>query len=641
MRIPFLFFTALTVLNSCAPPTAPQVKNRFSDPTNARIFQAGYDRDTKTLITYTGDANAVYRQLAAIQLGSVQDTAAHWKLENMLNDEEPTVSDAACFALGQLGLAHSIEALTSYAKQHNPGEPHGEVFVALGKLSAKHNLPNSMRQRVADAFHAYRPATENQFINWARGVLYLNRAGYTFREIHLDIRYHMQTCGAAARVVMAQGLATAPYDWVGENKEYFRQWLRSERSEEVRIPMMTLIAKLGDPDAGKLLTGYAMMPSAGLSLSIAAAQALNELGKITVDIPTTLLGHPAEQVAEIALALAAGRGLCPDSEAINQRMEGASAPLRALLLEAGIRCGNTDALEALRELSTSASDAYSLAAVMAVLARQPNETSAVFQKAVIESQVPVVRYTALSAILSSQRGFTKGFTREQWIAGWQTGDIGLQELLANWIAGHRNSAGNAAELTSLMWASMQTMTLPRDIETYDAAAAACTALGREVAPALRSGFRSIDWNFIGTLPDRISIEVETTAGTFSAELHTESAPATVAQFIRLTRDGFFNQKPVHRVVPNFVMQTGCPRGDGMGSLDEVIRSEFTLEPFLRGSIGMASAGKDTESCQWFVTHLPALHLDGRYTRFGTVLYGMEVVEKLRVGDLILSVKEVP
>ena len=112
------------------------------------------------------------------------------------------------------------------------------------------------------------------------------------------------------------------------------------------------------------------------------------------------------------------------------------------------------------------------------------------------------------------------------------------------------------------------------------------------------------------------------------------APATVANFIALAQDNYYDNNRVHRVVPNFVIQGGCNRGDGYGGLDYTIRSEFSQQYYDdEGYIGMASAGKDTEGTQWFITHSPTPHLDGRYTIFGKVIDGMDVVHKIQVGDI--------
>ncbi|OON67488.1 hypothetical protein B0919_17920 [Hymenobacter sp. CRA2] len=135
--------------------------------------------------------------------------------------------------------------------------------------------------------------------------------------------------------------------------------------------------------------------------------------------------------------------------------------------------------------------------------------------------------------------------------------------------------------------------------------------------------------------------VTTSKGVVELRLLVEEAPGSVASFVQLTKDGFYNGKNFHRVVPNFVAQGGCPRGDGWGGTDYTLRSEFFDRGYGEGAVGLASAGKDTESCQWFITHSPTPHLDGRYTIFAVVERGMDVVHRLDIGDRITSVALTP
>ncbi len=131
----------------------------------------------------------------------------------------------------------------------------------------------------------------------------------------------------------------------------------------------------------------------------------------------------------------------------------------------------------------------------------------------------------------------------------------------------------------------------------------------------------------------------TEKGKFTIELLPEDAPLTVDNFIKLARSGFFNGLEVHRVVPNFVMQDGDPRGDGSGGPGWSIRCEINMVPYERGAVGMALSGKDTGGSQWFVTHSPQPHLDGGYTVFGRVNEtDMKVVDDIVRGDKIISVR---
>jgi len=132
--------------------------------------------------------------------------------------------------------------------------------------------------------------------------------------------------------------------------------------------------------------------------------------------------------------------------------------------------------------------------------------------------------------------------------------------------------------------------------------------------------------------------IETAKGTIEFELAVMDAPQTSRSFMALVRRGFFNGLPIHRVVPNFVIQDGDPRGDGEGGPGYTIRDELNERPFLRGTVGMALSGRDTGGSQFFITHSPQPHLDARYTVFGRVVNGMDVVDRIQQGDTITRVR---
>ena len=132
--------------------------------------------------------------------------------------------------------------------------------------------------------------------------------------------------------------------------------------------------------------------------------------------------------------------------------------------------------------------------------------------------------------------------------------------------------------------------------------------------------------------------VKTEKGEFTIELLPDDAPLTVDNFVQLARRGYFNGITFHRVVPNFVIQGGDPRGDGNGGPGFQIRCEINQVEYARGAVGMALSGKDTGGSQWFVTHSQQPHLDGGYTVFGKVAEkDMPVVDGIARGDKILSV----
>jgi cyclophilin family peptidyl-prolyl cis-trans isomerase/HEAT repeat protein len=131
--------------------------------------------------------------------------------------------------------------------------------------------------------------------------------------------------------------------------------------------------------------------------------------------------------------------------------------------------------------------------------------------------------------------------------------------------------------------------------------------------------------------------LRTTKGKIEIALLAEETPLTVGNFVALARKGFYRNQRIHRVEPAFVTQMGDPRGDGTGGPGYTLPCELTPRRYLRGSVGMALAGRDTGGSQFFVTHIETPHLDGAYPLFGTVTSGMEVVEALVEGDILLGV----
>jgi cyclophilin family peptidyl-prolyl cis-trans isomerase len=131
--------------------------------------------------------------------------------------------------------------------------------------------------------------------------------------------------------------------------------------------------------------------------------------------------------------------------------------------------------------------------------------------------------------------------------------------------------------------------------------------------------------------------VHTNRGEFEILLWEDVAPRTSAHFVGLAESGFYRQLTFHRVVPNFVIQGGDPRGDGEGGPAETIRCETSARSFDEGVVGVALSGKDTGGSQFFVTLSRQPHLDGRYTAFGQVKRGLDVVRSILEGDVILDI----
>ena len=136
-------------------------------------------------------------------------------------------------------------------------------------------------------------------------------------------------------------------------------------------------------------------------------------------------------------------------------------------------------------------------------------------------------------------------------------------------------------------------------------------------------------------------EIETEKGVMKVLFYEKDAPNTVANFVKLAKEGFYDGLTFHRVIPDFVIQGGCPKGDGTGGPGYTIKCELTGENQYhdRGALSMAHAGRDTGGSQFFICHnrRNTAHLDRRHTCFGQVYEGLEVIDAIRQGDKIIKI----
>ena len=140
---------------------------------------------------------------------------------------------------------------------------------------------------------------------------------------------------------------------------------------------------------------------------------------------------------------------------------------------------------------------------------------------------------------------------------------------------------------------------------------------------------------------KYSAKIETSRGTIECDLFSQEAPGTVNNFVFLSRDGFYDGTKFHRVIPNFMIQGGDPTATGTGGpgykfADEVGPGRVPHR-HAKGSLSMANAGPNTNGSQFFITHAPQPHLDGKHTVFGQVTQGQDIVDAIKQGDQIVSI----
>ncbi len=264
----------------------------------------------------------------------------------------------------------------------------------------------------------------------------------------------------------------------------------------------------------------------------------------------------------------------------------------------------------------------------------------VVQVAGIEALDQLLRSENYLKSVGTYRKGMKGDLSKFFMEALESGDVGKRAVAA--IALRNPDPEFRAYVTdtaSIFRMKMAVSGKPIDIESHNEILKTIAELkGTPYEPISPVYNHPIGWAELEDLDKDLKVVMTTTRGNIEIELFVDESPGTVANFIKEAKRKYYNNKTFHRVVPGFVIQGGCPRGDGYGSLDYTIRSEFFPYNYDdAGYIGMALAGNHTEGVQFFITHTATPHLDGNYTIFGKVTKGMDVVHKMNVGDEILTI----
>ena len=258
----------------------------------------------------------------------------------------------------------------------------------------------------------------------------------------------------------------------------------------------------------------------------------------------------------------------------------------------------------------------------------------------------LVRYEALDRYIKKywqMVGWNEKINSDLINKVFESGDVALISRIAEYIKDQNLANRKVVVTKENLLVVQQKLVLPRDFETWiDLEKAILSFDGKkyQYESYFTKGYQNPnDWDFIVKVPQKQKVKITTNKGEIIMECKVNEAPASVANFLKLVDSGYYDGKYFHRMVPNFVVQGGCPRGDGWGSLSWNQRSEFSnYLSYHPGSVGLASVGKDSEGVQFFITHTYTQNLDGRYTIFAEVVQGMNIVNQLVVGDSIIEVK---
>jgi cyclophilin family peptidyl-prolyl cis-trans isomerase/HEAT repeat protein len=645
------------------------------------------EADLTLLETYANDASDEVRRRAVLAAGRIGNRLAAPMLRDALSDSMVLVAASAAFALGELGdtSAATIAAIEDLAKRvHNERDPRGiEAVAALGKLPAA-----AAFNALSDVLVRY-VATDS--LSAAR------RAGHTLGEALLAIWHqpqarqarvliepHLQSDDAEIRwratyALMRSGEpATVPLmiDRLADSDALVRSLaaraLRAPTADsagERPAALAALVAALGDPhphvriNALGAIATYAEPNTAGAAMAliddsdgnvrIAAVQALASIPAPTVAVRVRALAEDASAPIGLRAAALTTLARADIEQAVQEAARWADAPswLERLVAVRALAGGPWRATRpVLRDLAGDRDSRVARAALGAVR-RAADTTSLAYALFVqtLKSADPEVRAAAINGI------------------GQRANPVDFAALMDAYDSAQRDTAPDAALAAVDALAALAGAGVPvesafflrfephpdaavrrRVLERFPAARA---AWDRDTAQVVREVPDSVYINAVktfvapalagATLP---RLEIDTQHGTIVIELAADEAPLTVRNIVRLVESGFFDRagdplaRRWHRVVPNFVLQDGDPRGDGGGGPELRIRDEINTLRYLPGALGMALSGPDTGGSQFFITHSPQPHLDGGYTVFGRVISGMAAANRVIQDDPILAMR---
>ncbi len=588
----------------------------------------------------SGDPEPEVRQMAAFSLGLLRDASAVPALRAALRDASPLVQGRAAEALGAIGDTASSRAIgelvsawiTSGAvsgvgpddvdETHAPPvEAFRLAMLALGRLKAYDALASSVLSPTGAPLVAWWPvAAAVQRTEDRRALGLLMRMA---REPSLFGR------AFAARGLGALKDASA----VGVLSTLARDWRRDTRSA---ISAVKALGAIGDRQAGPVLLELLRVPDLDPLLRIEVVTALGPTHAAGALDP--LLNLVSSRSA--AVRAAAFRSLREVDTTSFLFVLSSLDPDRDWTVRAALAAtlGTLDRESALPRLSAMLKDADArvIPSVLAALVKLKAPSTGQVLLDALKNPDPVVRSAAAAGLGSlkppgGDRALLDAFHAASRDDTYVVRAAALDALLAYGPETARAALREA--LADKDWAvRVHAAALLKPIEpTTDPTA------GIRPAPVTRPpGFyESAELVSPAVSPH---VYLDTSRGTIEIEMAVLDAPLTCLNFMTLARQGFFKGATWHRVVPNFVVQDGDPRGDGEGGPGYTIRDEINERPYLRGTMGMALDWADTGGSQFFLTHSPQPHLDGRYTVFGQIVAGLDVLDQIQPGDAILRVR---
>jgi cyclophilin family peptidyl-prolyl cis-trans isomerase/HEAT repeat protein len=664
-----LLATVFITILACVPPESGggnatgDVVIDLKDPLHRKVIEMGDQRNRDSLIVYLRHEDPSVRYLAVTALGSMKDSSAFQAVANLLRDPIKRVRIAAAQTLGLSGSEKAQSVLLGAFDRGDSLSVNQDFNAAI--LEAIGRCGNAAQLANLASIKTFRPTDTLLLTGQCRGIYRFAARGITSPEATQTMSNYI----ANGRIPYAARLMAGHY--LARAKDIT---LDSTQTSTV----INGFWHSGEPDLKMALAKAVGKSKSGAAFSFLAKAITTESDyRVKCNLIQSFAGHEPDTVlatlaqsfydTNLHVARTAAEFFIKNGNARQAdrywryaKEENQPWPVRVALFQASnkwLSPAYTESLDfvtyRLREWFNRSSSIYEQGACLNALSEQGWQFRWIKEKGYSHNN-PVVKTAAVEALktICQRENFYQYFGGGSTVVRYEM-NIYLMEALASNDAGMVANAAEALSTKALLFPAMADSThqtliysvlsklkLPRDIETYRTVQKMVDYYqGKpESTPQVPSYSNPINWPLLSGLSNNSRVKIQTSKGEIELELYPEQAPGTVVNFIRLANEGFFDKKVFHRVVPNFVVQGGCPRGDGYGALDYCIRTEIgSVNYDDEGWVGMASAGTDTEGTQFFITHSPTPHLDGNYTIFAKVVNGMDVVHRLQVGDMMQSV----
>lgn len=654
----FFGFGLSFILTSCADLASSnqEVPLDISSAEVQNLFNFQDQRNAEQLLPYLNHEQGNMRELAANGLASIADTASIDSLLSRLKTEPyPSVKKAIVYALGQTKSEKAAVALLDQFPNESDHRVKGAILEAVGKSGSADHLA------FMSNIKSYQARDTALLEGMARGIFrfslrQLVSENGTQRMIDM---LGIPQLKPSTKMMAATYLHRAQNVDLGRFETVLTNLFKKEDDPNVKMFLASAISKTkGDQALETLKNSFYNEKDYRVKCNI--LRALNKFDYAQrKELLFDALNDENEHVALTAANQLRNFGGIEDGKAL---LDLAEAEDRMLVRNElfGAALSNTyhrktRTIEVysnpIKRKFRDSSDPYDQGGLLKALGEHGENFYFISEK-LFETDQPLIKNFAMEALSNMRRNerFTQMFAGSYGLIEIEFDEVVRKaideedvavvtqaaDLLADESLGFRSRIRTADFLKN----RMDRMTLPKETEAWLAVKGAYDHFMRneKTSTPTPEFNHPIDFEVLNNLSDYPTATIMTEKGDIVLDLYPYDAPGSVANFVQLAESGYYKGKNVHRVVPNFVIQGGCPRGDGWGSEDYTIRSEVgPLYYDEAGYLGMASAGKDTEATQWFITHSPTPHLDGRYSIFGKVKDGMEVVHLIQVGDIIKDV----